>query len=54
MKLKILSWNVQGLNNYDQRLRVRNSLKKWKGDDVCLQETKLEVVNRARVRSVLG
>ena len=54
MKLKILSWNVQGLNNYDQKRRVRNSLKKWKGDDVCLPETKLEVINRAMVRSVWG
>ena len=54
MMLEILSRNVQGLNDYDQRLRVRNSLKKWKGDDVCLQETKLDVVNRAMLRSVLG
>lgn len=54
MMLEILSGNVQGLNDYDQRLRVINSMKKGNGDDVCLQETKLAVVNKAIVRSVWG
>ena len=54
MKLEILSWNVQGLNDYDRMLRVRNFLKKYKGDNVCLQETKLEIVVRAKVRGLFS
>jgi exonuclease III len=54
MKSKILSWNVRGLNEMNKRLRVRNLLKEWKADIVCLQETKLEVVSRGVVRSLCG
>ena len=41
MNLKIVSWNVRGLNEQDKRLQVRNLIRKWKADIVCLQETKL-------------
>ena len=41
MKLKILSWNVKGLNDFRKRLVVKNLLREWKCDVVCLQETKL-------------
>ena len=41
MNLKFVSWNVRGLNEQDKRLQVRNLIRKWKADIVCLQETKL-------------
>ena len=36
MTLKLLSWNVRGLNEIDKRLQVRNLLRSWKADIVCL------------------
>ena len=38
----------------DRRMRVKNSLRIWKGDDLCFQETKMEVINRVVVRSLWG
>ena len=52
MTLKLLSWNVRGLNEIDKRLQVRNLLRSWKVDIVCLQETKLEWITRGMVRSI--
>ena len=43
MNLKLLSWNVRGLNDFSKRLRVKNLHKQWKADLVCLQEMKLRV-----------
>ena len=37
MNLKILSWNVRGLNNFHKRVIVKILLKEWKGDVICLQ-----------------
>ena len=54
MNLKIISWNVRGLNEWDERLRVRNLIKNWRLDIVCLQETKLELITRAVIRSLWG
>nr|XP_023894571.1 uncharacterized protein LOC112006527 [Quercus suber] len=52
MNLKFLSWNVRGLNDVDKRLQVRNLLRSWKADIVCLQETKLEWITRGTVWSI--
>ena len=52
MNLKIISWNVRGLNDKEKRLKIRNFLRSWKADIVCLQETKLEWVTRGLVRSI--
>ena len=46
MKLKMVSWNVRGLNDSQKRLVVRNLLREWKCDIVCLQETKLAGIHR--------
>ena len=46
MKLKMMSWNVRGLNDPWKRLIVRNLLREWNCDVVCLQETKLAGVER--------
>ncbi|KAG6633256.1 hypothetical protein CIPAW_12G035200 [Carya illinoinensis] len=52
MKPKILSWNARGLNDIGKRLQVRNLLHGWKPDIVCLQETKLKIVNKKIIRSI--
>ena len=36
MKLKLLSWNVTGLNDPKKREVLKNWLRKWKVDVVCL------------------
>ena len=41
MNLKILSWNVKGLNDCQKCSIVKNLLREWKCDVICLQETKL-------------
>uniref|UniRef100_A0A2N9HEY0 Reverse transcriptase domain-containing protein n=1 Tax=Fagus sylvatica TaxID=28930 RepID=A0A2N9HEY0_FAGSY len=45
MNVKIISWNVRGMNELDKRLRIKNLLKGWKVDVVCLQETKLGLIS---------
>ncbi|KAG6634121.1 hypothetical protein CIPAW_12G097200 [Carya illinoinensis] len=52
MKPKILSWNVRGLNSPNKRLRVKNLIRDWKADIICLQETKLKHVDRSIIRSL--
>ena len=54
MKLKMVSWNVRGLNDSRKRLVVRNLLREWQCDVVCLQETKLVGIDRQLVCSIWG
>jgi len=54
MKPKLLSWNVRGLNEGDKRLRVKNLLRQWKPNIICLKEFKLELISSSVVRSLLG
>jgi exonuclease III len=54
MDLRIISWNVRGLNCKEKRAQIRNALKMWNGEVICLQETKLEHIGRAAVRSLWG
>ena len=54
MQLKIISWNVRGLNDLNKRLRVRYLLRSWKADIICLQETKLDLVTKGLVRNIWG
>ncbi|XP_050259852.1 uncharacterized protein LOC126704907 [Quercus robur] len=54
MNLRIVSWNVRGLNEQDERLQVRNLIRKWKVDAVYLQETKMEFINRGVICSLWG
>lgn len=42
MKPTILTRHVRGLNERDKRSMMRNLLRDWKVDIVCLQETKLK------------
>jgi exonuclease III len=52
--MKIISWNVQGLNDGSRRLMVRYLLKQWKANLVCLQETKFQNLSRGVIRSLWG
>ena len=52
MNLRIISWNVRGLNYSEKWLWVRNIIKTWKADLVCLQETKLELITRRVIHSL--
>ena len=54
MSLRLLSWNVRGLNNPKKREVCKNLLKEWRYDIVCLQETKLSSLNSALVQSLWG
>jgi exonuclease III len=54
MKLKLLSWNVRGLNDPKKREVLKNWLRKWKVDVVCLQETKLDKVDWKVIQSIWG
>ena len=49
MNLKILSWNVRGLNDCRKRSIVKNLLHEWKCDVICLKETKLSSMDRQMV-----
>ena len=52
MKLKMVSWNVCGLNDSRKYLVVKNLLREWSCDVVCLQETKLVGMDRRMVCSL--
>jgi exonuclease III len=54
MKPKIIMWNVRGLSELNKRLRIRELLRDWKADIICLLETKVEVISREVVRSLWG
>jgi hypothetical protein len=46
MKLKIVSWNVRGLNENEKRLRIRGFLRDWKVYDHVNWEFLLYLLNR--------
>jgi endonuclease/exonuclease/phosphatase family metal-dependent hydrolase len=54
MNLRLISWNVRGLNQGCERLKIRILLRQWKADIICLQETKMELISNNIVRSLWG
>ena len=54
MNLKIVSWNVQGLNDKDKCIRLSHLLRMWKAEIICLQETKLTDIDHKVIQSLWG
>ena len=52
MKLKIMLWNVRGVNNRDKRKVLKAFIWSKKTDIVCLQETKIQNMSVGIVRSL--
>ena len=52
MKIKILSWNVRGVNDLDKRRVIKNFLRTHKVDLVCLQKTKVQEMNNVMACSL--
>ena len=52
MKLKILSWNVRGVNDRDKRLVRMAFFKSQRAELVCLQETKIQKLDPGMVRNL--
>ena len=52
MKIKILSWNVRGLNDRNKRKLIKALISSHKVDLVCLQETKMSEMSLGVVRSL--
>lgn len=42
MNLRLISWNIRGLNNSLAKRNLREVVLKHKAEVVCLQETKIE------------
>ena len=49
MKIKIISWNVRGVNDPDKRRVIKSFLRSNRVDLVCLQETKVQQMNMLRL-----
>ena len=54
MQIKMITWNVRGLNDPKKGEILKNWLREWKVDVVCLQETKLEKVDWSMICSLWG
>ena len=52
MNLKILSWNVRGVNDSSKRKLIKSVVRKQKVDLLCIQETKMQVMSEGVVRSL--
>lgn len=51
---KVLSWNVRGLNSGTKCEDVRQVISNSMADIVCIQETKISVVNDSIMNAVVG
>ena len=52
MKVKILSWNVRGVNDPSRRKIIRNFIRYQRLALVCLQETKIQEMSVTVARSL--
>ena len=52
MKLKILSWNVRGVNDKNKRKVIKALIKLQRVDLVCLQETKIQDISQKVVHNL--
>ena len=52
MKIRLLSWNVRGVNDSSKRKVIKAIIRNQKVDLFCLQETKIQSMNEGLVRSL--
>ena len=52
MKIKILSWNVRGLNDREKRRMINLVVRAQKADLVCFLETKVQEMSLKMVKSL--
>ena len=52
MNLRILSWNVRGVNDSFKRKVIKSVIRNQKVDLFCIQETKMQVMSEEVVRSL--
>ena len=52
MKLRLLSWNVRGVNDSSKRKVVKAVIRSQRVDLFCLQETKIQAMSEGVVRSL--
>ena len=52
MKIKIISWNIRGVNDRDKRKVIKALIRSQKADLVCLQETKIQDISREIIHSL--
>lgn len=52
MKLRILSWNVQRINDGDKCRNIKSLIRSHLANLVCLQETKVQQMSTCLVRSL--
>ena len=52
MNLKILSFNVRGVNDSSKRKLIKSVVRKQNVDLFCIQETKMQVMTEGVVRSL--
>lgn len=53
-KIKIVTWNVRGLNERPKRLAIRQTMFLEKPDIICIQETKLSDVDNSQQKEICG
>ena len=52
MKMKIISWNIRGLGSFEKRREVCNLVREKKLFILCVQETKLSVIDMNLCKSI--
>lgn len=52
--IKILSWNVRGLNDRAKRVLVSHEVQKHSPHVLCIQETKWDMENVQYIRETIG
>lgn len=52
--MKVLSWNIRGLNEEGKRSTIKSLIQKWKVDILCLQETKIQGCNSRLIQQLWG
>ena len=52
MRIKILCWNVRGLNDFEKRKLIKEVVRNQKPDLVCLLETNVKEMSLKMVKSV--